>query len=68
MHPKVGGAAVDTELREDVVTQIPIEGVFFGKMSKVFHDCSARLLNEKYHQADWMARTIRPKIIDKMTE
>ena len=40
IHPEVGGDAVDAELREDVVAQIPVERIFFGKMSQVFHESS----------------------------
>ena len=45
IHPEVGGDAFDAELREDVVEQIPIEGIFGRKMSKIFHESSIRLLN-----------------------
>jgi hypothetical protein len=44
-HPKVRRAAADTYLREDVIAQIPVEGILLGKMSKIFHESSIRSLN-----------------------
>lgn len=40
IHPEVGGGAMDTDLRKDVIAQISIERVFSGKMSEIFHESS----------------------------
>jgi len=44
-HLKVGGDFADTDLREDVRVQVPIKGVLFGKISKIFHKSSIGSLN-----------------------
>jgi hypothetical protein len=40
IHPEVGRAAIDAELRENVVAEIPIERIFLRKMAEVLHKIS----------------------------
>ena len=44
VHPKIGGYIAGpelwAELRQDIILQIPVEWIFEGEMSKVFHDAS----------------------------
>ena len=44
-HLEVGGDAADTDLREDVIVQISIEGILLGKTSKIYHKSAIGSLN-----------------------
>jgi hypothetical protein len=40
IHPEVRGATIDAELRENVVTEIPVERIFSRQMAEVLHEGS----------------------------
>ena len=41
IHPEVRGATIYAELRENVVTEIPVKRIFLRKTADVVHEGSA---------------------------